>query len=86
MNRLIRIALTLFVSATILIFLVLQRLERAREIGGTSEGGDELNQLARSELQMAYIGMGFVALLLAAGLVLIGMAIARSRKKPDPHG
>ena len=84
MNRLIRIALKR--PLTFLVMAMLQRLERARELGGTSEGGDELNQLARSELQMAYIGMGFVALMLAAGLVLIGMAIVRSRKKPEPHG
>ena len=86
MNRLVRIALTLFVSATILIFLVLQRLQRAREIGGTGTDAGELSQFAKSELQMAYIGMGIVGIMLIAGVALIVTAIARSKKKPAPHG
>ena len=77
MNRLIRIALTLFASASILIFLVLQRLERARNMGGDA---------AHAELQMAYFGIGIVAIMLAAGLALIITAIVRSRKKPSTHG
>ena len=81
MNRLVRIALTLFASATVLIFLVLQRLQRAKEAGA-----DELSQFARSELQMAYTGMGIVAFMLLAGVALIVTAIVRSKKKPAPHG
>ena len=75
MNRLIRIALTLFAAATILIFLVLQRLERAKTLIGRA---------AESEIQMAYLGMGIVAIMLVAGLALIVTAIVRSRKKT--HG
>ena len=85
MNRLVRIALTLFVSATVLIFLVLQRLQRAKEIGAGS-GGDDLSILAKSELQMAYIGMGIVAIMLVAGFALLVTAFLRSRKKSSPHG
>jgi hypothetical protein len=85
MNRLVRIALTLFVSATVLIFLVLQRLQRAKEIGAGPDAG-ELGEFAKSELQMAYIGMGIVGIMLIAGVALIVTAIARSRKKPAPHG
>lgn len=85
MNRLVRIALTLFASATVLIFLVLQRLQRAKEAGAGADG-DELSQFARSELQMAYTGMGIVAFMLLAGVALIVTAIVRSKKKPAPHG
>lgn len=73
MNRLVRIALTLFLSASILVFLVLKRLERAKE----------MNEIAAAaELQMAYIGMGLIAVMLVAGLALIGTALVRTRRKP----
>jgi hypothetical protein len=73
MNRLVRIAVTLFASASVLIFLVLKRLEGARNLSGRA---------AESEIQMAYLGMGIVAVMLIAGLVLIVKAIVRARKKP----
>jgi uncharacterized membrane protein len=77
MNRLVRIALTLFISASILVFLVLQRLERAKG----------MNEIAAApELQMAYIGMGLIAVMLIAGLSLIGVALVRTRKKPGSDG
>lgn len=85
MNRLVRIALTLFVSATILIFLVAQRLQRAKEIGAGADA-NELSEFARSELQMAYIGMGIVGIMLIAGVALIVTAIAKAKKKPAAHG
>lgn len=73
MNRLVRIALTLFLSASILVFLVLQRLERAK-------GMNEI--AAAAELQMAYIGMGLIGVMLTAGLALIITALVRTRKNP----
>ncbi|PAW73227.1 MAG: hypothetical protein B9S38_04390 [Verrucomicrobiia bacterium Tous-C4TDCM] len=77
MNRHVRIALTLFISASILVFLVLQRLERAKG----------MNEIAAApELQMAYIGMGLIAVMLVAGLSLIGVALVRTRKKPGSDG
>ena len=77
MNRHVRIALTLFISASILVFLVLQRLERAKG----------MNEIAAApELQMAYIGMGLIAVMLIAGLSLIGVALVRTRKKPGSDG
>ena len=86
MNRLVRIALTLFVSSTILIFLVLQRLERAKEASALRTPGGT-GELAQSELQMAYVGMGLVGLMLTIGIVLIITAIVRARKSTaDPHG
>ncbi len=77
MNRLVRIALTLFISASILVFLVLERLQRARELSEIA---------AAPELKMVYIGMGLIALMLIAGLSLIGIALVRSRKKPGSNG
>lgn len=77
MNRLVRIALTLFVSASLLVFLVLQRLQRAKE----------MNEIAAAaELQMAYIGMGLIGLMLIAGLSLIGIVLVRSRKNSANDG
>jgi hypothetical protein len=77
MNRLVRIALTLFISASLLVFLVLQRLQRAKE----------MNEIAAAaELQMAYIGMGLIAVMLVAGLSLIGVALVRTRKKSGSDG
>jgi len=77
MNRLVRISLTLFISASILVFLVLQRLERAKG----------MNEIAAApELQMAYIGMGLIAVMLVAGLSLIGIALVRTRKKSGSDG
>lgn len=76
MNRLVRIALTLFLSASVLVFLVLQRLERAK---GMSEVA------AAAELQMAYIGMGLIGVMLAAGLALIITALVRTRKQKSAN-
>lgn len=77
MNRHVRIALTLFISSSLLVFLVLQRLERAK-------GMNEI--AAADELKMAYIGMALIGLMLVAGLSLIGVALVRTRKKPGSDG
>jgi hypothetical protein len=79
MNRLIRTALTLFASASVMIFIVLKRLENARNLVG---------DVRISEIQMAYFGIGIAALMLIIGLGLVVTAIVRSRKakKPADHG
>jgi hypothetical protein len=77
MNRLVRIALTLFISASLLVFLVLQRLERAK-------GMNEI--AAAAELQMANIGMVLIGIMLAAGLALIITALIRTRKNSANDG
>ena len=80
MNRLIRTALTLFASATVMIFLVLKRLEDARNMVGKAQA---------SEVQMAYLGIGIVAVMLIIGVGLVVTAVLRGRKaKSDPanHG
>ena len=65
MNRLIRIALTLFASATILTLLVSQRLNKLKlEIeGGLAE------EAARSEGQMITIGVIAAGVMAAIGFV-----------------
>ena len=75
MNRLVRIALTLFASSTILIFLVKQRL---KEIEGMAD------ELVKSEAQMAAVGVIIAGSLAAPGFILIIIPIARSRKKALP--
>ena len=80
MNRLIRTALTLFASSSVMIFIVLKRLESARNMVGQAQA---------SEIRMAYLGIGLVGVMLAIGLGLIIAAIVRARKaKSDPanHG
>lgn len=77
MNRLVRIAVTLFLSASILVFLVLQRLERAK-------GMNEI--AAAAELRMASLGMFLIAAMLVSGLVLIITALVRSRKSSAKDG
>ncbi len=82
MNRPVRIALTLFVSATILIFLVLQRLQRAQEAQKLLHSpSGRSSELAQSELQMAYVGMGMVGLMLLAGIVLVVKAMIQARRE-----
>ncbi len=80
MNRLIRIALTLFASASVLIFLVLKRLEGARKLVGEAQV---------SEVQMAYLGLGVAAVMLVIGVAFVITAIVRARKGkngPANHG
>lgn len=78
MKRPVRIAFTLFASATILIFLVLQRLERAKAI--SANGDEELAAFAENELRMAYTGMAICAVMLAGGIAMLVTAWVRSRK------
>ena len=71
MNRLVRISITFFASASVLVFLVLKRLERAKEMTGIE---------AESEAQMAWFGMVIAGAMLLAGAALLVTAILRSRK------
>ena len=76
MNRLVRIALTLFASSTILVFLVKQRLN---DIEGLAD------DVVRSEAKMAAVGIIIAGALAATGFVLIIISINRSRKKNLPR-
>jgi len=75
MNRLVRIALTLFASSTILIILVKQRLNKVEGLA---------DEVVREEAQMAALGIIIAGALAIGGFVLIILAIARSRKKKLP--
>ena len=87
MNRLVRIALTLFVSATIMVFLINRRLQAIPKIEpGDSRSSTELDQI-HSEVLMINIGMGLAAIMLVAGVALVVIAIVRTRKSSAaPHG
>ncbi|MEP4076419.1 hypothetical protein [Haloferula sp.] len=76
MNRLVRIALTLFASSTILIILIKQRLKKVEGLA---------DELVRDETQMAALGIIIAGALAAGGFVLIIIAIARARKKNLPR-
>ncbi len=76
MNRLVRIALTLFVSATILLLLARQRLVRLTEQSTEILPADYV----RDETQMATIGMIIAGLLAVTGIVLVTVALVRRRK------
>lgn len=80
-KRLVRVAIFLFLGASIMIFLVLQRLERAKAIQDQYPKNAKV-EAANAEVQMAYIGMGIVGLMLLAGTGLMITALVRSRKKP----
>lgn len=82
MNRLIRIALTLFVSATVMVFLIRQRIDRLPQLSpGDRFANDQQLDALHNEVIMINVGMGMAAVMLIAGLALIVTAIVRSRKK-----
>lgn len=75
MNRLIRIALTMFVSSTILLLLVRQRLKQVEGLA---------DEVVRSETQMASAGLIIAGALAAGGFILIIVAMTRTRRKKLP--
>jgi hypothetical protein len=87
MNRLVRIALTLFISATILIFLVNRRLQALPKItpGDRLQSDAEMDRI-HSEVIMINVGMVLVGVMLVVGFALIITAIIRARKKPGADG
>jgi len=79
--RLIRIALTFFISATILLFLVRQRALRLKtEIAAGLDG-----EAIRLEKQMVDLGSVIVGALILGGIALVVISIVRSRRQRD-HG
>ena len=80
MNRLVRIALTFFISASVLTLLVSQRLKQLKinlESGMAEEA-------AKHEGQMITFGVIIAGALAAAGFVRIIIAMTRSRRKQRP--
>jgi len=84
MNRLVRIALTLFASATIMVFLVNRRLVELKKFTAT---GQTVEAQMQNELIMIKIGMGLAGVMLVTGIVLMVMALIRAKKtKALPNG
>ena len=78
MSRLIRIALTFFLSATVLVLLVAQRLGRLKQ--DLQYASDEVaEELMKTEGEMILIGQFIAGGLAAAGFVLILIAIFRRK-------
>lgn len=90
MNRLVRIALTLFVSATVMVFLINRRLVGLQEFRKflTPDARLSDTELDRIHNEVIMINVGFVliGIMLAAGLALIITAMVRAKKKPAAHG
>ena len=78
MPRLVRIALTLFASATILVLLTRQRAVNLRS---QLEAG-LADELARDETRMIVLGTILSGALGVGGLALVAAAIFQSRRKP----
>ena len=76
MSRPVRIALTLFLSATVLVFLVRQRVALLQ----TNIDQGLSDELARSESQMILLGIIVAGGLAIAGFVIIIVAMLRSRR------
>lgn len=87
MNRLVRIALTLFASATVMVFLINRRLQELPKITpGDRLPDSELDRI-HNEVLMINVGFVLIAVMLTAGLALIITAIVRARKQSAaPHG
>ena len=90
MNRLVRIALTLFISATIMVFLINRRLQALPKISAGYRLPDSELDRIHNEVIMINVGFVLIAAMLLAGLALIIAALVRSRKKPaaapESHG
>ncbi|WP_035614573.1 hypothetical protein [Haloferula sp. BvORR071] len=85
MNRLVRIALTMFVSATILFLLVANRAKKARDLQlGPSRVNPATMAIVEKELQMAWLGVVIGTGLVGGGVVLLITVLIRNRKKPEP--
>ena len=80
MPRPIRIALTFFLSATVLVLLIAQRINRLKE-DLNSVTGEVAEELAKSEGQMILVGLVIAGALAAAGFVMILIAIFRAKRQ-----
>ncbi|MCU0797814.1 MAG: hypothetical protein MUF31_17975 [Akkermansiaceae bacterium] len=78
MPRLIRIALTFFASATILVLLTRQRAVNLR----SQLDAGLADELARDESRMIVLGTVLSGALGLGGLILLALAFFQSRRKP----
>lgn len=79
MPRLIRIALTLFASATILVLLVSQRLNRLRSDLEVVTG-EVAEEMAKQEGSMIALGLVLAGGLACGGFVLVLIEIFKRKK------
>lgn len=86
MNRLVRIALTLFVSATILVFLTGKRAGDAQKLQAASPKDPAITAMMKREVHMAWLGLTIAGGMIGAGMWLVIVAYLRSRKKPSTDG
>ena len=83
MPRPIRIAVSLFIASTVLIFLAQQRLVRLKE----SIDAGLTDEAIRNENQMVLLGLIIAGSLAVGGFVLIIVSIAKARKnRLQDHG
>ena len=80
MPRLIRIALTLFLAATILTIMAGMRADRAQEYQ-TLGMDEEISELASNEAQMVMVGTILATVMVIAGLGLVVAEIVRRRNR-----
>jgi len=86
MKRPVRIALTLFISATILVFLTAKRADQAQKLQAASPGDPTITALVKREVHMAWLGIAIAGGMMGGGIWLIIAALIRSRKNDTPHG
>lgn len=80
----IRIALTFFISATVLMLLVRQRaIKLQNDLQNLT--GEVAEELARDETRMLAIGLILAGALALGGFVLIIVGIAKGRRKKLPR-
>lgn len=80
MPRAIRIALTLFLSSTVLVLLIRQRAIRL-QTDLQSMTGELAEEVARDESRMIAFGLILAGVLALSGFALVIVAIAKSRRK-----
>jgi hypothetical protein len=80
MSRPIRIAFTLFLSATVLMLLIRQRAIKLQN-DLQSLTGELAEEVAREETRMIAVGIILAGGLAVGGFVLIIVAIAKNRRK-----
>ena len=80
MPRLIRIAITLFIAATILTFLANQRVQEAKEHMGEGNA-EEITDYARNQAQMGMIGILLAGIMIIIAFVLMIIEVSRMKKK-----
>ena len=81
MPRLIRIAVTLFLSATVLLLIVRQRAMRLAQLEQQGVSSSDLRAYVDNEAQMVIAGLCIAGVLLLGGVVLTVMSLIQSRKR-----